>query len=187
MAKTKRRLQFSGQTAVMMALLLNAVFADVWIIRHEFPSGPAVLGQSTSASCPQSCLDRINQAAGYTKAKESFVPLGSGTGSDNEWTDVSGAQSYVDSTAYGTIKSASFEVTVTVPTGNQTVWVRLFNATDKHPVWFSDVEMEGSGPTLLISKPITLDRGNKLYVVQMKTQLKAAANITQSRIRIITQ
>ena len=64
--------------------------------------------------------------------------------------------------------------------------MRLYNVTDKHPVWFSDVSLEGGTPALLISKPITLDSGNKTYQVQMKTSLKFQAFLDQSRLHIIT-
>ena len=79
-----------------------------------------------------------------------------------------------------------FEVTVAVPTGNEKIWVRLTNSTDGRQVWGCDVSMEGSGPTALISQPVTLDSGNKLYKVQMKTQLQYPANIQQARVHITT-
>lgn len=119
-------------------------------------------------------------------AKEFFVPLGSGTNSVDEWTDVAGAQAYIDRSKYGSIKSVVFEASVDIPNGNQIIWVRLFNVTDKHPVWLSEMSHEGGTPKLLVSKPITLDSGNKLYQVQVKNQLKDKANLVQSRVRITT-
>ncbi|MDP3726850.1 MAG: hypothetical protein Q8Q96_00870 [bacterium] len=121
-----------------------------------------------------------------SSTKEFFVPLGSGTNIVDEWTDVAGAQAYIDRSQYGSIKSVVFEASVYIPTGNQIVWVRLFNVTDKHPVWLSEMSHEGGAPKLLVSKPITLDSGNKLYQVQMKNQLKDKVNLVQSRVRITT-
>ncbi len=153
-------------------------------------------------SCPVACLTEITQAISSIKkpkevsvantdpisnsAKEYFIPLGGGASTANDWTDVPGSQVYINSTAYPNIKSVVFEASVYIPTGNQTAYVRLFNKTDQHPVWFSEVSLEGGAPQLLISKPITLDLGNKLYQVQMKTSLKYTANLVESRVHIFT-
>ncbi|MCL5069288.1 MAG: hypothetical protein M1308_00050 [Actinobacteria bacterium] len=119
-----------------------------------------------------------------SSVKEFFIPFGSGSNSTDDWADVSGLQVYVDSLQYSQIKKIVFEASVHIPTGNEKAYVRLFNKTDQHPVWFSEVSMEGGAPQLLISNPITLDSGNKLYQVQMKTSLKYQAILDQSRIHI---
>ena len=113
--------------------------------------------------------------------------FGGGSNSTDDWTDVAGLQVEADSTKYGDIKSVVFEAKVNTTTGNQIAYVRLFNVTDKHPVWFSDVSIDGGSTKLLVSKPITLDSGNKLYQVQMKTSLKHQANLISSRLHIIVK
>lgn len=118
--------------------------------------------------------------------KEFFVPFGTGSNSSDDWQDIAGLKATIDPANYGNIKSVVFEASVRIPTGNETAYVRLYNATDKHPVWFSDVSLEGGTPQLLISKPITLDSGNKTYQVQMKTSLKYPAFLDQARLHIIT-
>lgn len=154
--------------------------------------------------CDQNCVDKIYETIkqatqtattltpsvpqtaqnGQSLVKEYYVTFGSGTNSTNDWADVTGLSVYADSTAYGSIKQAVFEATISIPTGNETAYARLYNETDKHPVWFSDVSLSGGTPQLLISKPITLDSWNKLYQVQMKTDLSYPANITQARIHL---
>ncbi|MBI2028034.1 MAG: hypothetical protein HYT07_00355 [Candidatus Levybacteria bacterium] len=165
-----------------------------------------------SQICPNSCIAAIYEATSSVKlaspsseknatptkspvsasnatsqTKEFFVPFGSGSSSAEDWEDVGGLKAYIDSSQYPSIKSVVFEASVRIPTGNQVAYVRLFNETDKHPVWFSEVSMEGGTPQFLVSKPITLDQGNKLYKVQMKTQLKAPAILDQARIHITTK
>lgn len=177
----------------------------------EEVTSPLLLTPSPVAdTCPNSCILQIKEATASSKAavskptvtptkaieqtggvqsfsaKEFFVPLGSGSNATDDWADVAGVQAYIDSTQYSAVKSVMFEASVSIPTGNQTAYVRLYNATDKHPVWFSDVSMEGGTPQALFSKPITLDSGNKLYKVQMKTSLKYTANLTQARVHITT-
>jgi hypothetical protein len=119
--------------------------------------------------------------------KDYFIPLGSGTSTASDWTDVPGAQATVDFGSYKNIKSIVFETSVAVPTANQSVSVRLYNTSDKHPVWYSEVTMEGGTSAYLISNPIAYDKGSKIYQVQMKTQLQYPANLTQARIHITLQ
>ena len=118
--------------------------------------------------------------------KEYFIPLGSGSSAASDWEDVPGAQAYIDSTAYGKIKTVTFEASLYTPTDNQIAYARLFNITDKHPVWNSDVSIEGGTPQLKISSPINFDSGSKLYGVQMKTQLQSRTNLESARIHITT-
>jgi len=118
--------------------------------------------------------------------KELYIPLGTGTNITKEWTDVKGAAVYIDTRLYSKMKKVTFEVSVGIPSGSQIVHVRLYNATDNHPVWYSEMSMSGSGPELLTSSGITLDNGNKLYQVQMKSQLGVSTNLLQSRIHITT-
>ena len=196
-------------------VLLNLLFLDILIFRspkteiiEKTVSMPIV-----SNICSISCLEAIKEATRSVKltvkseptpttilptapltqapassslVKEFFVPFGSGFNSSDDWQDVGGLKATLDLANYGNIKTVTFEATIRIPTGNEAAYVRLFNATDKHPVWLSEVSLEGGTPQLLISKPITLDSGNKTYQVQMKTSLKFQAFLDQSRLHIIT-
>jgi len=119
-----------------------------------------------------------------TSVKELYVPLGTGANTTTDWSDIKGAAAYIDTKLYGKMKKVTFEASIGGSSG--TVYVRLYNATDKHPVWYSEMSMSGAGPELLTSSGITLDSGNKLYQVQMKSQLGATTNLFQARIHIIT-
>lgn len=194
-------------------ILLNLIYIDILTFKGPksdiIPTTPPIQKpiQKENDVCPQSCVSQIYEATSSykptsqpsatttsktvdvstSKVKEFFVPFGSGSNSSSDWQDVLALQSYIDSANYGDLKSVTFEASVHVPTGNQTASVRLFNATDKHPVWSSEVLFNGGGtPQFLISKPITLDQGNKLYQVQMKTQLQFQAILDQARVRITT-
>jgi hypothetical protein len=158
--------------------------------------------------CPQSCISEIRQAiipsnqatptpaptvsplpnTTFSQAKEYYVPFGSGSGSSGDWEDVAGLQASVDSNAYGSISDVVFEASLHIPGGNETVSVRLYNATDGHPVWNSQVDFNGNTQsTFKTSQPVNLDSGNKLYKVQMKTQLQYQAILDQSRLHITTK
>lgn len=176
---------------VPLALLgLNLLLLDALLIPRLLPGQPAVLAGTTTAksTCPQACVTLINQSKTTAKTsttKEYYIPLGQGTGKSGDWEDVAGVQATIDSSGYGTIKQATVETTVHIPTGNQTVWIRLVNSTDGRVIAGSELSMVGIGPTVLTTPAITLDGGSKLYKIQMKTQLKYPANVTQSRIRIL--
>ena len=116
--------------------------------------------------------------------KEYFIAFGTGTGQNTDWTDVQGLQAVINFDNYSDIKEVFFESSVTVPTGNEWVSVRLYNKTDQHPVWNSEVFMKDSSTPYLASSPVSYDRGSKTYQVQMKTQLGYPANLTQSRLHI---
>jgi len=176
----------------LFLVITNLVVLDYFFIKN-YINEQYVLGEATTAAaaskCPAGCLTAINKLAGGTTtatAKEYFVPLGTGTNATSDWADVVGASAYVDTAQYPKIKKVVFEATIAVPTGNQVAYVRLFNKTDGHPVWFSEMSMNTTGPTLLTTQAITLDRGSKVYQVQMKTQLQYPANLNQSRIHITT-
>lgn len=114
--------------------------------------------------------------------KEYFIPFGTGTNQTSDWTDVPGDEVSIDFGSYQNIKAIYFEVAVNIPSA-ESVSVRLFNKTDQHPVWYSDITTTTSG--YIVSQPIVYDGGNKIYQVQMKTQLQALAYLTQARIHII--
>lgn len=142
--------------------------------------------QPTGEPTPTPTAELVSPTQAGSLVKEFFVPFGTGSSSSDDWQDVQGIRATLDLDNYGSIKTVVFEASVRIPTGNEIAYVRLYNVTDKHPVWFSDVSLEGGTPALLISKPITLGSGNKTYQVQMKTSLKFQAFLDQSRLHIIT-
>lgn len=155
--------------------------------------------------CPQACISQIYEATASVKivqqpisapevtptpessttVKEFFIPFGSGSSSAGDWEDIAGIQTTINTDNFPELKSVTFEATFRIPTGNEIAYIRLYNATDKHPVWTSEMSLEGGG-TKLLTKPITLDSGSKTYQVQMKTSLKFLAIFDQARLHIIT-
>lgn len=169
------------------------------------PNSPeSNITQVTDQLCPQTCIAQIYEATSSSKTqptatptvsptpetvstvKEFFIPFGSGSSLAGDWEDIKGIQATVDTANFLGLKSVTFEASVRIPTGNEIAYIRLYNVTDKHPVWDSEVSLEGGTPKLLVSKPITLDSGSKLYQVQMKTSLKFQAIFDQARLHILT-
>ena len=156
--------------------------------------------------CPLACGEKIDEATKaalanlkaqptaklpvtvpQSEVKEFFIPFGGGQSQAEDWENLYGLEAYIDGSKYGNIKEAVFEATVQIPTGNEKVFVRLYNATDQHPVWNSEVSHEGGSPQILISGPVEMIKEKKLYRVQMKTSLKFLAILTQARVKITTE
>lgn len=155
--------------ALFAGILLVPLVASIVFLAKQNSETPTVLASTTTAT-----------------VKEHFVPIPGGPNAASDWTDVPGASVTIDSANYGSIKKVTFEASIYCPTGNQQVYVRLYNATDYHPVWSSELSMSGSGPTLLTSPAVTLGTGSKTYTVQMKSQLKYPAELKLARLHIIT-
>lgn len=195
--------------ALFISIFINLLVLDAkifgvaqWLgiesIPTPTPQTVAVLNQQTEGTCSPACVSQIGEATsslnlgnktvpvgGGSQVKEFFVPIGSITSSSEDWEDT-GLLVIIDTAKYGRIKETYFEASAN-STNNQIVYVRLYNVTDKHLVWNSELTFPNAQTAAFLSTPITLTSGNKAYKVQMKTQLRYTANLNQSRIRILTQ
>lgn len=138
----------------------------------------------TPTPSPTPTLTPMPTPTSIPMAKEFFIPLGSGFGNSSDWKTINGLEVVIDTSDYTNIESVTFETTIRIPTGNQTVWVRLHNATNYQTVPNSEISHEGGTVALITSKPIQLFTGSNKYQVQLKTQLKFLTYIDQARIRI---
>lgn len=128
----------------------------------------------------------VTEKPSESTVKDYYINTGYGTNKSTDWTDVFGAAATADIGEYQNIKEVSFEAFINVPSANGSVSVRLFNKTDKHPVWNSEVTRDGTSDTYnFISPTVVYDIGPKLYQVQMKTQFGVIANLTSSRIHVV--
>lgn len=151
-------------------------------IVNPLPVTPTIIPSPTQT--PQAQIYQQPQTA-INSVKEYYVPLGNGQGNSQTYENILGAQAYINSTSYTNIKTITFEAAVYIPTGNETAWIQLYDVTQGHPVWNSEMSWSGGNAQYLVSSPITLDNGNNLYQVQIKTQLPAYAQVNQSKIHII--
>lgn len=135
---------------------------------------------------PAATPDRLPTPFVPFSAKEYFIPLGSGNTKANEYEQLTSVEAYVDTGNYPPIKEAYFDLHLRNPTGNGKAYAKLFNVTDKHDVWYSEVVFEGGG-TMQKEAKITLDSGKKLYRVMVKSSLQYDVYADNARIRIVTQ
>lgn len=149
----------------------------------------------TPAASPSSVLTtpspisilNTNQTNGAS-VKDYYINIGYGTSQSTDWTDVFGAVTTADIGQYQNIKEVHFEAFINVPTANGSVSIRLFNETDKHPVWNSEVTRDATSDTYqFISPAIVYDIGPRIYQVQMKTQMNVLVNLVQARIHVVAR
>jgi len=149
---------------------------------------PSAKGQSPAPVTiveTKTVVEKESQTIVQTAQKEIFIPIGSGSTYSQSYTDLSGLEVSIDTSKYSSIESVVFEGSVWVQDGNGKMYAQLFNKTDGHPVWNSEISTSSASGTLTTSSKITLDSGNKTYRVQAKTNLTAyAAHIESARIKI---
>lgn len=194
---TKIAFLFTG--IVILLLIINLIYLNVAIFSHQTISSvtsepspnpsasvsPTVLLSPSPSASVQPITSPTMAVVQNPSVTEYFIPFGSGTSQATDWTDVPGMQTTVDFGQYPNIKEVRFEASVYVPTANQSVLVRLFNVSDKHPVWYSEVSMIGNASTYLTSQPIIYNTGSKIYQVQVKTQLGALTNLVQAKLHVL--
>lgn len=178
------------------------------------PDLTVALSPMLSSSCPASCKDQIDQLKKYVTSitpgvikeverivsqpnnmslvsspavKEYYIDFGNGTVDSTDWEDVPGLSKYINTNNYTNIQSVIFEASIRIPTGNGTVYVRLYNVTDGTAVDLSELSSEGSTSTLKQSKAINIAQGNKLYKVQMKNRMDYDVIVDSSRLKIMLQ
>ena len=130
-------------------------------------------------------VEKETQTIVQTAQKEIFIPIGSGSTFSNSYVDLAGLEVSVDTNKYSAIESVVFEASVWVQDGNGKMYTQLYNVTDKHPVWNSEISTSSAGGSLITSPKIILDNGSKTYRVQAKTNLTSyAAHVDNARIKI---
>src|SRR5258708_76729 len=181
---------------IIIFLLANVFYLNFILVNNKSTnnsntsvsqSSPSISPSITVSPTPSPTptpTPESSPVSSQTAVKDYFIPLGSGSNQSSEWADIPGAQVTVHLGQYKNLSEIHLQRSVNNPTANGAVYVRLYNVTDKHPVWYSEVSGSGSSTINLTSAAITYDTGSKTYQVQMKTQLNVSANLVQSRIHI---
>lgn len=147
------------------------------------------LGQEDG--CPQACLEAIaevNQCQTCVSgeaAKEIYIPLGRGSTSSRDYEEIVGAEAVIDLDRYPEIETIYFEANMEIPAGGGRIYAKLYNVTDKHDAWNSEVYLDGSGPYRAEAKDVVLASGRKLYRVKMKSTLGTEGVLDLGRIKIL--
>lgn len=200
-----------------LLVLINILILDIKVFRATDTSevSPAQtqttseVGQATPGGenagtnlCPAACLKAISEVAAPSLAqttptpkpttsaptvKEFYIPLGSGSTKSTAWVELPGVESVIDMANYPNVKSIIFEASMRVPTANGRAYAKLYNVTNEHDVWNSEVYAEGSSGYRVESGNITLSSGRKLYRVMMKSTMGYEVILDSARIKILLE
>lgn len=158
-------------------------------------------------SCSSGCLQKIKEATASIQiadtlqqpeqsaessvvqtvqtVSEFFVPLGSGSTREQNWTTIDGIEAQINTSRYNHIAKVSFEASLRIPTGVGQLGARLINLSDNVPLAETEVFLEGTDSKRL-ERTFTLREGNKVYGVQLRSTIGALGVLDIARIKILT-
>lgn len=191
---------------IIVLLAANIVYLDIVVLdaivskKNEVPIA-VTASETCSGACVQTLSDMVNarlatsvavptrnnstQPALVTTPKEYYIPLGSGMTKSDIWETVPGVEATIDTSQYPKIKQVIFETYLRIPVGIGWMHVKLYNATDGHDVWGSEVKTESNISTYK-NAVVSLDPGNKRYTVKAMSTIRADSYLDNIRIKIIT-
>lgn len=183
-----------GKVIFFTAIVINLIYLDFIVLTKiqdktylisETDNGKAESQITvTPLTLPTITPPPVEKEEKVTLTREIYIPIGTGSTKSSTWDGIVGAEVNIDTEKYGYIKEAYFQASLRIPTANGEVYAKLYNETDKHDVWFSEVFSQGEEGTLKEAK-ISLDGGAKLYRVYLKSTLEAGALLEFSRIKLI--
>ncbi len=204
-----------GKAALLIFVsffLINLLILDLKVFTNEEEVATPVADKSQTTTipsfedidetgtCPPACLEEIARAtlSGLAQptpislpapveptVKEFYIPLGSGSTNSRDYAELIGVEGVIDMANYPNVKSIIFEASMRIPTANGLVYAKLYNVTDKHDVWNSEVYAESLNGYRAESGEINLASGRKLYRVMMKSTMGYEAILDSARIKIL--
>ncbi|MGD9129584.1 MAG: hypothetical protein PVJ09_03805 [Candidatus Woesebacteria bacterium] len=127
----------------------------------------------------------IPQSSAQPAVKEYFVYLGTGSTTSREWTDMSSAVAYINSSNYPKVKNIELQAALSIIGGE--VHARLINKTTGHIFHNSEIFHNTSSSTWKSSPALALTAGNNQYMVQIKSTSGEKAQLDGSRIKIVIE
>jgi len=150
-------------------------------ISEELSRLPSPAGQS-SVSPP---LPIKTPTATNGKPKVVYIPLITfGSVSSISWTDIVPSEFYFDLSNYSGAKEVRFE-TYLLSLNNDLVTARMYDATNKRAVDFSDLQTTSSTFTRIESSPLVIWQGNNKYTIQLRSVNGTQAQLKDARLKIL--
>ena len=114
--------------------------------------------------------------------KEVIIPLGSGSTSSIEWVKT-GAQSYIDTTVYPSLDKAYFQASLRSNSG--AIFARLRQKNENTIVGGSNISHPKPESGFIISSPLGLSSGNKLYEVEIRSETGQSIFVENASVKLI--
>ena len=199
--------------AIIVLALADLLYLNYWVISNQKkgaesqkPDETRVVTEKTPAPSPEASaspaasaspvvetktvetktvVEKETQTIVQTAQREIFIPIGTGSTKKSSYEDLAGLEVTIDTNKYTNIESVVFEASIWVQDGNGKVFAQLYNKTEGHPVWNSEISTSSATGILATSAAITLSSGSKTYKIQAKTNLvEFAAHVDNARIKI---
>lgn len=150
-------------------------------IGEELSRLPSPAGQSSvSPALPTKTPTPANG-----KPKVVYIPLAAdGSISSATWTDIVPSEFYFDQTNYPGVKEVRFEVNL-LSLNNDLAFVRLYDATNKRAVDFSDLQTTSSTFTRVESSPLVIWQGNNKYNLQLRSVNGTQAQLKDAKLKVL--
>lgn len=161
----------------------NAIKTELAALIPPVPSATAVPTSTTTSTKIQNPT-RPPSTPAPTSPRIFTVNIGAGQTAAGDWTDLPNLQTTVNTAQTGSIKSATFEVTLSIPNTKGIAYVRLFDLMENKTVPGTELTTTNGTPTVLTSQPFTIDR-TKTYKIQMKSSETQNAVLDQSKINLV--
>lgn len=201
--------------AIAVIVVLDLIFINYWVLKQSqrvkepqsqraivvnadknIAASPAITPKPdasptpapTAAPAQATSTQTVVQQTVVQTPQQIFIPIGDGSTTASSYTALPGVQVTIDSSKYPNISSVQFEANVSVTGGNGMAYAQLYDSTQNHPVWYSQLQSNSPTGSLQTSQNITLDSGVNTYVVQAYTALNQyPANVSTARIQINLQ
>lgn len=193
--------------AILVIALIDLLYLNYWVanrsnveisdreiseVQLSLDTSPSPTTQPSPTPSPnditqttKTIVEKEIQTVMQNAQKEIFIPIGSGTISDNDWTTIPGLEVVIDTTKYTGIETIVFSATLWPEGGNGTAHARLINITDTNPYIESEISSSSSVASSHISGNIPMANGSKKYGIQAKSDIENfAAHVENARIKI---
>ena len=101
-----------------------------------------------------------------------------------DWTDIAATDFYFNFADYSQAKSASFQASLQSFPSQDSVYLRLYDVTNKRAVDGSELITDSVTYTLVTSGTLSIWQGNNLYRIQGKGINGNTLNFSNSKLRI---
>lgn len=149
-------------------------------IKEGLAKLPSPAGQS---SVPTAVSSRA--VSPDTKTKVVYVPLTNEGGvSSSDWTDVVPSEFYFNLADYPGVKEVRFEAFLSSVNDDQG-YARIYDATNKRGVDFSDLLFSKSAYTRIESSRMVIWNGNNKYTVQLRSANGTKVQIKDAKLKVL--
>ena len=175
---------------LLLFLTVNSLLLDIVVFsayRQDRESVSVTKNPEEYAGISETQIDVLGETniAG-SNSREYHVFLGSGTTQSDSWVDIPESEVTINGSRYSGLEQAHLEAYLVVTNGIGRAYMKLYNVSAKHDVWFSEISTESDIP-VKVSLPITLDKGAQSYRLMAKSTIRSRMNIHNARIRILTK